>query len=155
MLFKLKNEENLSQNEYLIALTSLLKMIKRQNETDLAQLLSFTYYHKLYCYDTDCICQFFTQYCQDPQKFKLKKKRTYRKYKDDGYKMIQIVEDESGETTHTIASIDPVSQANPNEGGERKYMGTVSGQSNKANTRIDGGINTADFPENNVGGGTQ
>lgn len=29
VLFKLKNEENLSQNEYLIALTSLLKMIKR------------------------------------------------------------------------------------------------------------------------------
>ncbi len=63
VLFKLKNEENLSSNEYLIALTSLLKMIKRQSETDLAQLLSFTYYHKLYCYDTGCICQFFTQYC--------------------------------------------------------------------------------------------
>jgi hypothetical protein len=29
VLFKLKNEENLSGNEYLIALTSLLKMIKR------------------------------------------------------------------------------------------------------------------------------
>lgn len=56
VLFKLKNEENLSGNEYLIALTSLLKMIKRQSETDLAQLLSFTYYHKLYCYDTGCIC---------------------------------------------------------------------------------------------------
>jgi hypothetical protein len=51
VLFKLKNEENLSSNEYLIALTSLLKMIKRQSETDMAQLLSFTYYHKLYCYD--------------------------------------------------------------------------------------------------------
>jgi hypothetical protein len=68
--------------------------------------------------------------------------------------MIQIVEDGSGETTHTIASIDPVSQANPNEGGERKYMGTASGQSNKGTTRVEAGINTADFPENNVGGGT-
>ena len=68
--------------------------------------------------------------------------------------MIQIVEDESGETTHTLASIDPASQANPNEGGERKYMGTVSGQSNKGNTRLEGGINLAEFPENNVGGGT-
>lgn len=56
VLFKLKNEENLSSNEYLIALTSLLKMIKRQSETDMAQLLSFTYYHKMYCYDTGCIC---------------------------------------------------------------------------------------------------
>lgn len=56
ILFKLKNEENLSSNEYIIALTHLLKMIKRQSETDLAQLLSFTYYHKLYCYDTGCIC---------------------------------------------------------------------------------------------------
>lgn len=34
-------------------------------------------------------------------------------------------------------------------------MGTVSGQSNKATTRIEGGINTADFQDNNVGGGTQ
>jgi hypothetical protein len=67
-------------------------MIKRQSETDIAQLLSFTYYHKLYCYDTGCICQFFTQYCQDPIKFKMKKKRIYRGYKDDGYKLIQIQE---------------------------------------------------------------
>jgi len=63
VLFKLKNEETLSGNEYLIALTHLLKMVKRQSEADIAQLLSFTYYHKLYCYDKSCICQFFTQYC--------------------------------------------------------------------------------------------
>ena len=48
--------------------------------------------------------------------------------------MIQIVEDESSETTHTIASIDPVSQANPNEGGERKYVGSASGPSNTGKT---------------------
>ncbi len=29
VLYKLKNEENLSSNEYLIALTHLLKMVKR------------------------------------------------------------------------------------------------------------------------------
>ena len=56
VLFKLKNEETLSSNEYLIALTHLLKMVKRQSDTDIAQLLSFTYYHKLYCYDKGCIC---------------------------------------------------------------------------------------------------
>jgi hypothetical protein len=60
VLFKLKNEEALTSNEYLIALTHLLKMVKRQSETDIAQLLSFTYYHKLFCYDKQCICQFFT-----------------------------------------------------------------------------------------------
>lgn len=36
VLFKLKNEETLSGNEYLIALTHLLKMVKRQSETDIA-----------------------------------------------------------------------------------------------------------------------
>lgn len=36
VLFKLKNEETLSANEYLIALTHLLKMVKRQSETDVA-----------------------------------------------------------------------------------------------------------------------
>ena len=36
VLFKLKNEDSLSSNEYLIALTHLLKMVKRQSETDLA-----------------------------------------------------------------------------------------------------------------------
>lgn len=36
VLFKLKNEESLSSNEYLVALTHLLKMIKRQSETDVA-----------------------------------------------------------------------------------------------------------------------
>lgn len=36
VLFKLKNEDSLSTNEYLIALTQLLKMAKRQSETDLA-----------------------------------------------------------------------------------------------------------------------
>jgi hypothetical protein len=77
VLFKLKNEEAMTSNEYLIALTHLLKMVKRQNEEDIAQLLSFTYYHKLFCYDKKCICQFFTQYCQDPIKFKGKKKRSY------------------------------------------------------------------------------
>lgn len=41
--------------------------------------------------------------------------------------MIQIVESESSETNHTIASLDVAgTQANPNEGGERKYMGNVS-----------------------------
>lgn len=89
VLFKLKNEETLSPNEYLIALTHLLKMVKRQSETDVAQLLSFTYYHKLYCYDTSCICQFFTQYCQDPIKFKSKKKRTYQGFIDDGFRLLQ------------------------------------------------------------------
>jgi hypothetical protein len=60
VLLKLKNDDNLSSNEYLIALTHLLKMVKRQSQTDIAQLLSFTYYHKITCYDTNCICQFFT-----------------------------------------------------------------------------------------------
>lgn len=106
MLFKLKNEEQLSGNEYLIAITHLLKMIKRQSETDLAQLLSFTYYHKLYCYDTGCICQFFTQYCQDPVKFKSKKQRTYRGYKDDGAKLVLQVEDGTeGDESNTLHSI--------------------------------------------------
>ena len=36
VLFKLKNEENLSNNEYLIAITHLLKMIKSQSDEDLA-----------------------------------------------------------------------------------------------------------------------
>lgn len=44
--------------------------------------------------------------------------------------MIQIVEDESNDITHTIASFDVGgAQANPNEGGERKNMGSVSAQS--------------------------
>lgn len=77
--------------------------------------------------------------------------------------MIQIVDDESSETTHSLASIDPISQANPNEGGERKYQGTVSAQSNKLNTtrliqqtnKSEVGVDkTSEFPENNVGGGT-
>lgn len=56
VLFKLKNDDTLSSNEYLIALTHLLKMVKRQSQTDIAQLLSFTYYHKITCYDQQCIC---------------------------------------------------------------------------------------------------
>ena len=77
--------------------------------------------------------------------------------------MIQIVDDESSETTHTLASIDPISQANQNEGGERKYQGTASAQSNKLNTirliqqtkQSEVGLdNTGEFPENNAGGGT-
>lgn len=51
-------------------------------------MLSFTYYHKLLCYDKMCICQFFTQYCQDPVKFKGKKKRNYQGFVDDGMKLI-------------------------------------------------------------------
>lgn len=89
----MKNEDALSKNEYLICLAHLLKMIKRQTETDLAQLMSFTYQHKLLCYSTGCICQFFTQYCQDPNMFKKKKKRIYRGYRDDGNKLVQISRD--------------------------------------------------------------
>ena len=63
VLFRLKIDETLTNNEYLIALNHLLKMIQRQSETDIAQLLSFAYYHKLYCYEASCICQHFTQYC--------------------------------------------------------------------------------------------
>lgn len=36
VLFKMKNEESLTSNEQLIAITHLLKMIRRQSETDLA-----------------------------------------------------------------------------------------------------------------------
>jgi hypothetical protein len=36
VLFKLKNDDNMSSNEYLIALTHLLKMVKRQSQTDIA-----------------------------------------------------------------------------------------------------------------------
>lgn len=88
VIYKLKNDEALTSNEYIIAITHLLKMVHRQSESDLAQLLSFTYYHKLYCYDTGCICQFFTLYCQDPQKFKNKKKIAYKGYSDDGFRLI-------------------------------------------------------------------
>ena len=87
----------MTDNEYLIALTHLLKMIKRQSENDIAQLLSFTYYHKLTCYDEGCICQFFMQYCQDPDKFRRKKQRVYRGYMDDGHKLVHVKEGYKGD----------------------------------------------------------
>eukprot|EP00347_Sterkiella_histriomuscorum_P015474 403356890 len=96
VIYKMKSEDGMSKNEYLIALTHLLKMIKRQSETDLAQLMSFTYQHKLSCYNNGCICQFFTQYCQDPQLFKKKKKQIYRGFRDDGFKLIQIQQGDGG-----------------------------------------------------------
>jgi hypothetical protein len=45
----------------------------------------------------------------------LKKKRAYRGYQDNGLKLVQIVDDDLSDFTHTMGSMNAF--ANPNEGG--------------------------------------
>ena len=62
-------------------------MVQRQSETDVAQLLSFTYHHKLNCFEEVCVCQYFTQYCQDP--LRLKNRKGQQGFVDDGLHLMQ------------------------------------------------------------------
>ncbi|CDW78804.1 pas domain s-box family protein [Stylonychia lemnae] len=132
VLFKLKNEDSLSKNEYLICLTHVLKMIKRQSETDLAQLMSFTYQHKLSCYNTQCICQFFTQYCQDPQG-----------YLDDGVKLIQIQDEGIKDFLE-----DQISQSRDNESQAQSQV--LGDNSYLVESTINGIISNIDILNSNM-----